>query len=155
MTATQRDGPANTPPLPNFCPSHLLIAINMILTRKRGFHGGSDGKESACNAGDPGLIPGLGRSPGEGNGSPTQYSCLENPLDRGAWWATVHGVTDTTEGLAYILSRKKDPSGPVSVSTTPCPQSLSTSGFISNTYVSLRGHSYLGTLGPQDISFFV
>ena len=57
--------------------------------------GGSDGKESACNAGDPedmGLIPGSGRSPGEGNGDPIQYSCLKNPMDRGAWWATVHGV---------------------------------------------------------------
>ena len=48
------------------------------------FHGGSDGKESACSAGDPGLIPGSGRSPGEGNDNPFQYSCLENPMDRGA-----------------------------------------------------------------------
>ena len=47
----------------------------------------------ACNAGDPGSILGLGRCPGEGNGNPHQYSCLENPVDRGAWWATVHGVT--------------------------------------------------------------
>ena len=58
-----------------------------------GFPGGPDGKESACNGGDPGLIPGSGRSPGEGNGNTLQYSCLENPMDRGAWWATVHGVT--------------------------------------------------------------
>ena len=57
-----------------------------------GFPSGSVGKESACNAGDPGLIPGLGKSPGEGNGNPLQCSCLENSLDRGAWWATVHGV---------------------------------------------------------------
>ena len=56
------------------------------------FLGGSDGKESACNAGDPGLIPGLGRSPRGGYGNPLQYSCLENPMDRGAWKATVHGV---------------------------------------------------------------
>ena len=55
--------------------------------------GGSDNKESACNAGDLGLIPGLGRSPGEGNGNPLQHSCLENPMDRGAWWATIHVVT--------------------------------------------------------------
>ena len=54
--------------------------------------GGSDGKESAYNAGDPGSIPGLGRSPQAGNGNPLQYSCLKNPMDRGAWWATVHGV---------------------------------------------------------------
>ena len=58
----------------------------------RGFPGGSDGKASACNAEDPGLIPGLGRSSGEGNGNPLQYSCLENPMDRGAWRAIVHGV---------------------------------------------------------------
>ena len=51
----------------------------------QGFPGGSDCKVSACNAGDPGLIPGLGRSPGEGNGNPLQYSCLENSMDRGAW----------------------------------------------------------------------
>ena len=49
------------------------------------FPGGSDGKASACNEGDPGSIPGLGRSPGEGNGNPLQHSCLENPMDRGAW----------------------------------------------------------------------
>ena len=58
-----------------------------------GFPGGSEGKTSACNAGDLGLIPGLGRSPGEGNGNPLPYSCLENPMDGGAWQAAVHGVT--------------------------------------------------------------
>ena len=57
-----------------------------------GFPGGSENKASACNAGDLGLIPGLGISPGEGNGNPLQYSYLENPMDRGVWWATVHGV---------------------------------------------------------------
>ena len=57
-----------------------------------GFPGGSEVKASACNAGDLGSIPGLGRSPGERNGNPLQYSCLENPMDGGAWWATVHGV---------------------------------------------------------------
>ena len=58
-----------------------------------GDSGGSDGKESACQAGDLGLIPGLGKSPGKGHGYPFQYSCLENSMDRGAWQATVHGVT--------------------------------------------------------------
>ena len=58
-----------------------------------GFPGSSDGKESACKAGDRDSTPGLGRSPGEGNGNPLQYSCLENPMDRGASWAPVHGVT--------------------------------------------------------------
>ena len=57
-----------------------------------GFLGGSDGKESACNAGDPGSIPGSGRSPGEGNGNPLQYPYLGNPMDRGAWQAIVYRV---------------------------------------------------------------
>ena len=60
-----------------------------------GFHGGSDGKECACNAGDAGSIPGSGRSPGEGKGCSLQYSCLENPMDRGAWRAAVRGVTES------------------------------------------------------------
>ena len=64
------------------------------------FPGGSDGKESACNVEDPGLIPGLGRYPGEGNGNPLQYSCLENFMDRGAWWATIHGVTKSQTQLS-------------------------------------------------------
>ena len=58
-----------------------------------GFPGGSEVKASASNARDPGLILGSGRSPGEGNGNPLQYSCLENSMDRGAWWAVVYGVT--------------------------------------------------------------
>ena len=58
-----------------------------------GFLVGSDGKEFACNAGDPGSVPESGRSLGEGNGYPLQYSCLENSMDRGAWQAIVHGVT--------------------------------------------------------------
>ena len=66
------------------------------------FPGGSDGKVSACYAGDPGSIPGLGRSPGEGNGNPLQYSCLENPMDRGAWQATVHGVAMSRTGLSDL-----------------------------------------------------
>ena len=61
----------------------------------RDFSGGSNGKASVCNAGDPGSIPGSGRSPGEGNGNPLHYSCLENPMDGGAWWATVHGVAES------------------------------------------------------------
>ena len=58
-----------------------------------GSPGGSRGIESASNVGNVGSIPGLGRSPGEGNGNPLQYSCWENPLDTGVWWAKVHGVT--------------------------------------------------------------
>jgi len=59
-----------------------------------GFPGSSNGKESACNAADLGSVLGLGRSSGEGNGNPLQYSCLGNPMGRGAWRATVHGVTE-------------------------------------------------------------
>ena len=72
-----------------------------------GFPGGSDGRESACNAGDLDLIPGSGRSPVEGNANPFQYSCLENPMDRRAWWATVHRVAqslDMTEGFSLTGS---------------------------------------------------
>ena len=73
-----------------------------------GFPGGSAGQESACMVGDPGSIPGLGRSPGEGNGNPLQYSYLENSMDEGAWWDTVRGVTkesDTTEQLHFLSFR--------------------------------------------------
>ena len=65
---------------------------------------GSAGKETACNVGDLGSIPGLGRSPGEGNGYPLQYSGLENSMDRGAWWATVHGVTKSWTRLSDFHS---------------------------------------------------
>ena len=64
-----------------------------------GWPSGAFGKESACNTGDLGSIPGLGRSPGEGNGNPLQYSCLERPMDRGAWWATVRGVAKSRTRL--------------------------------------------------------
>ena len=65
-----------------------------------GFPGGSDDKESACNEGDLGSIPGSGRSPGEGNGNPLQSSCLENPMDREAWQATVYRATKSRTGLS-------------------------------------------------------
>ena len=65
-----------------------------------GFPCSSVGKESACNARDPGSIPGLGRSPGEENGNPLQYPCLENLMDSGAWWAAVHGVAKSWEQLS-------------------------------------------------------
>ena len=58
----------------------------------KGFPGGPVVKNPPASAGDPGLIPGVGRSPGKGNSSPLQYSCLGNPMDRGAWWATVHSI---------------------------------------------------------------
>ena len=71
---------------------------------QRDFPGGSDGKASAYNAGDLGSIPGPGRSPGEGNGNPLQYSCLENPRDGGAWWAAVYGVTQSQTLLKRLSS---------------------------------------------------
>ena len=64
------------------------------------FPGGSEGKASAGDVEDPGSIPGSGRSPGEGNGNSLQYSCLENLMDRGAWWATVHGVSKSRARLS-------------------------------------------------------
>ena len=78
---------------------YLLILYICQDSASKGFSGGSDHKESACNAGDLGSISGSGRSPGEGNGNPLQYSCLENPLDRGAWWATGHRVAKNQTGL--------------------------------------------------------
>ena len=66
----------------------------------QGFPCGLSGKDSACNAGDQGLILGSGRFPGEGNGNPLQYSCLENLMDRGAWWVAVHGVTKSQARLS-------------------------------------------------------
>ena len=78
----------------------LILCDTVNLSR--GFLGGSDGKQSAHNAGDPGSIPGLGKFPGEGNGYALQYSYLENPLDRGAWRATVPGVAENRMRLKEL-----------------------------------------------------
>ena len=80
------------------------------LKSQKGFPGGSEVKASACNAEDLGLIPESERSPGEGNGNPLQYSCLENPMDGGAWWATVHWVAKSQILLSNLtnLTVKKD-----------------------------------------------
>ena len=69
-----------------------------------GFPHSSVGKESACNAGDLGLIPGDGRSPGKRNGNPLQYPCLEKPMDRGAWQTTVHGVATVRQDIVTVSS---------------------------------------------------
>ena len=74
---------------PGWAVSISMLPLTWLVLR---FPGGSDGKASAQNAGDQGSIPGLGRSPGEENGNPLQYSCLGNSMDGGAWWATVHGI---------------------------------------------------------------
>ena len=87
-------------PLSLFLPSFLFFFLLNIITITS-FSGGSDGQESACKAGDPGLIPGSERSLGEENGTPLQCSCLENPMDRGSWRVTLQVVaeSDTTELL--------------------------------------------------------
>ena len=72
-------------------------SVYNVLSQIPGFPGGSDGKESTHNAGDPGSIPGLGRFPGKGNGNPLQYGCLENPMNKEAWQATVHGVAEESD----------------------------------------------------------
>ena len=78
-----------------------------------GFPGGSDSKESACNVEDLSLIPGSERSPGEGNGNPLQYFCLENPMDRGAWQATVHAVAKSQTQLTRLSSSSSSSDGKV------------------------------------------
>ena len=87
-----------------------IVTVNIQWTQEEGMQSslsglkhrssGSDWKESACNAGDPGSILGSGRSTGEGSGNPLQYSCLENPMDRGAWLSTVHGFTKSPTWLS-------------------------------------------------------
>ena len=80
---------------------HLFLRNKYILILYFGvFPGGSDSKEPACNVGDLGSIPGSGRSPGEGNGNPLQYSCLENSVDGGAWGAVIHGVAKSQTRLS-------------------------------------------------------
>ena len=81
-------------------PEGLPLISFFDISSLPGFPWGSDCKEFACNAGDPCSIPALGRSPGEGNGNPVQYSCLENPMDRGTWQAIVHGVTNSQTRLS-------------------------------------------------------
>ena len=86
------------------------MICTFFLVRYISLPGFSEVKASIHNAGDPGSIPGSGRSPGEGNGNPLQYSCLENPMDRGAWWATDHRVTKSQTRLSdftFIFQLKK------------------------------------------------
>ena len=80
-------------------PKSLQMVIAAVKLKDACFPGGSELKASACNAGDPDSVPGSGRSPGEGNGSPLQCSCLEDPRDGGAWWAAVYGVAQSRTQL--------------------------------------------------------
>ena len=88
---------------------YTLTLFDVLFTQRVQSLGGSEGKESACNAGDPGLIPGFRRSPGEGNGDPLQYSCLENSMNRGAWWATYspwgHKELEMTEVTEHTCTK--------------------------------------------------
>ena len=93
---------------PFFAPSSSEVAVGLLVllylaVYSLGFPCGSDRNESACNARDPGLIPGSGRSPGEGNGHPHQYSCLENSMDRGAWRVTVHALAANAHNFFFPL----------------------------------------------------
>ena len=93
----------------------------LLWSRHPGFPGGSEVKASACNAEDLGSIPGSGRSPAERNGNPLQYSCVENPMDGGTWWATIHGVTKSRTWLSdFTHSLTHDPSKQFNDSKTPC-----------------------------------
>ena len=87
--------------------------IILIYMLSLGFPGGSDGKESACSVGDPSSIPGSGRSPGEGNGNPLQYSCLKTPMNGGVWQAIVHEVaksqTRLSDFICFLLVKKQSP----------------------------------------------
>ena len=82
------------------CPLPVISTTNIVVSLLSGFPGGSDGKESDCNAGHLSLIPRLGRSPGRGDDNPLQYSCLENPHDRGLWQATFHEVAKSQTRLS-------------------------------------------------------
>ena len=104
----------------------------------------SEGKESACNARDPSLIPGLGRSSGEGNGNPLQYSCMENPMDRGAWQATVHGIARVGHDLA---TKPPPPLGGGSGPWETCSPSLVRVTHIPWRFVSLLGTTVLSQRG--------
>ena len=123
--------------------SHLGWPINKKegLTPSFGFPGGSEVKASASNAGDPGSIPGSGRSPGEGNGNPLQYSCLENPMDWGAWWAAVHRVTKSRTRLSDFTYYREG------WQTVVCRPDL--------THYLFCKHSFIGTHPTQFASVLV
>ena len=106
-----------------------------------GFPGGSDGKASACNAGDLGSTPGSGRSPGEGNGNQLQYSCLETPMDREAWQTTVHGVAKSQTNC--FTNRVTDLSTFQDCRVTICLALLDAPEQFSKVVSSLWGHKEL------------
>ena len=88
---------------------HYRVTVSSLVMSKYGLPWWLSSKESTCNVGVAGSVPGLGRSPGEGNGNLLQYSCLENPMSRGAWWATVHGVTKESDTIQQLNNNKRFP----------------------------------------------
>ena len=123
-----------------------------MLYKALGFPRGANGKESACSAGDPSWIPGSGRSPGEGNVYPLHYSCLENPMDRGAWWTTVHGVTKNQTRLQQQLDvtckTLGKPSLGMSGANIPCYSVICLSSQIFR-ILPFWGPAYMLTLSPK------
>ena len=120
-----------------------------------GFPGGSEDKASACNVGDPGSIPGLGRSPGEGNGNPLQYSCLENPMYGGAWRATVHRVANSRTRLSdftfTLLSSLSEWVLVAQLCLTLCgPTDCSPPGSSAHGILQARILEWLATFWPRD-----
>ena len=109
LSAQGSGGRVSSGPDSSTCHLWTLLEITRPLSGAEVFSGGLVGKESACNVRHPGSTPGSGRSPGEGNGNPLRYSCLENSTDRGAWWATVHGVTKSWARLSgsHFLTHSK------------------------------------------------
>ena len=94
-------------PIKQFLELNFPLDLKNLLKWEMGFPHSSVSKSSACNAGDLGLIPGSGRSPGKGNGNPLQYSCLENPMNRGIWQVTIHGVARVRHNLATKTKQTK------------------------------------------------
>ena len=130
-------GPGTCPPSCNTIKKIIIIVqhqiilvrlIKVVLLNNKGFPGGASGKEPPCqwrDIRDVGLIPGLGRSPGEGNGKPFQHSCLENPKDRGAWWAMVHRVAKSWTQLKQLSTHACTPALTCFPSGSDCKESVS------------------------------
>ena len=121
--------------------ANIFVPLHLVLLHvERGFPGGSLIKNLPANAGDMGLIPGLGRSPGEENGKPLQYSCLANPMDRGVWWATIHRITkelDTTEWLTFSSLQHVDREKP-SIQRVNCKLYYSPRGTYTHTHTNVN-----------------
>ena len=152
-------GPRMLLPAPRFFTSHTqYVGIQTAhppscwgLLEGRDLSGGSDGKEAACSAGDPGSIPETERSPGEGNDHPFQNSCLENPTDRGAWRATVHGVAKRQTRQSDSLTHTHTHPGSQSVKHDRVTLSLSHSHTHTHTHTPWRAASTLLCFsGPSD-----